>query len=511
MLLIEQIIQQLIGVEEYKKILILNDYLNSNIEVMQKVCSIARIEYFKTRDSLAKDYDVLFVDLEPQEQDELLKHEAILLKNKKNENITLLISNIRTKVQDVKLTFTKIAFTNKSVIEPFLSVKKVANVKFFTQDEAVELMNQTLSDAVSSGVSDIYIRPNKIGYIISFRFHDKVERYKEIDLELGKTLINVIGIRAKMKIESDEPILDGNMMLSLNHAQKEFRVNAIKSAHKQLRDVTIRVAGFFNPYTKMEDLGFSNQILILLREVYHRQKLIIFSAPTGHGKTTALMTILLELVNRHAKVVKTIEDPIEYDLSDYFSNLQINENGSENYFLDYDKGIKSLMRGKPDVILIGEVRDEKSAKGAMSAAMTGHTVFTTLHASKAKSAFSRLKNFNISESDMVENIGAIICMRLEKKLCQECKTFNKETGYYERKIEDKDGEVCLLCKNSGYKNKIILNDVVIMNNNIDSYRDKNAFEANVSYYDTAKYHLESGNISYEDYLTIEKKLKADGL
>lgn len=496
-----------IGESEYKKIINIDDYLESNLELFEKIVTKnIGLKFFGSIKDIEKEGRILFSELTDDEKRILVEMESLMIELDEHKKV-LIITNLNTKIENFSIDYHSIAIGTKSLFKLYMSMKKTKNNTKFTEDEAETLMYTMLGDALRENVADVYIKPNAKGYAINFEVDGKAELYKHIELELGKILIAVIGIKSKIKVETDEPILDGKMKLTINHAKKEFRINAQRSTHNGLRDLTIRVGGFFNPTTKIESLGFNDEIIEIIRENYTKNKLFLLTAPTGQGKTTALLTLLLELVNKHSKVVKTIEDPVEYDLSDYLTQLQINEDGKGKYFVDYDIGIKSLMRGKPHAILIGEIRDIKSAKGAIAAARTGHTVFSTLHTGKASLAFGRLKGFDILESEILENLGTVVSIKLKKKLCDECKVFDEKTKTYKKNTDTET--FCLHCGNKGYQGKILLADSFVLKDNLEEIKinnDEFMYSRRYTYIDSMLDHLEKGRMSLEDFEEYKEEI-----
>lgn len=505
--MLEKKLSQFLSEEEISRIIDIGDYLTSNIEVAKKLFLLLDLKYFESREEINSKYDVIFDELEDYLQSLLLQNKVLLIRNKATKKITLLLTSIETNIQELELSYDYIAYTSSKKIKSNANIAmSSASKRVFTDDEALDLLEEILKDAVVKNIGDVYIRPflsNKSknslkadSYEISFEKNDMKHHYKTIEAVVANALIGVIGVKAGMSVSSNTPIIDGKMEMKINYVIKEFRVNLIRSLHNGLADLTIRVGGFFDTTKKIEDLGFCKSVIDVIRDNYLKKKLFILSAPTGNGKTTAILTILLEIAIKHSKKVSTLEDPIEYQLSNYFSQLQINYDGKGSNYVDYEKGIKAQLRAKPHVLFVGEIRDEKSAIGAINASRTGHTTFTTLHTSRTKLVPSRLSGFGVSENEIIENLGTSICMALEPKLCIDCRKYDMASGYY--KANDKDDYICHACGGAGYYGKVILNDVAVYNNEIESLKDENLYKTRITYDETIQEHLEKGNISFED-------------
>ncbi len=333
----------------------------------------------------------------------------------------------------------------------------------------VRLVNALLSDAVKRGASDIHFEPEE-GFL---RFRYRIDGVLRQIRSLHKNYWSAIAVRLKVMAGLDIAEIrspqDGRISLSLSGRKVDFRVSTLPTIHGE--NIVLRVLDRQKGIVSLEDLDLKTESLNTLKLMVARPEgIILVTGPTGSGKTTTLYSIL-NYMNTESVNIMTLEDPVEYP-STMIRQSSVQESGR----LDFSNGIRSIMRQDPDIILVGEIRDEDTANMAFRAAMTGHQVFSTLHTNSAIGAIPRLLDVGIRPHIMAGNIVGIIAQRLVRRLCERCKE-PYQLGEMERnllalKVTDKQQVIyrpkgCRRCENSGYKGRIALMEVLRFDEEMD--------------------------------------------
>ncbi|MCP5145482.1 MAG: Flp pilus assembly complex ATPase component TadA [Gammaproteobacteria bacterium] len=278
----------------------------------------------------------------------------------------------------------------------------------------VRLVNALLSDAVKRGASDIHFEPED-GFL---RFRYRIDGVLRQIRSLHKNYWSAISVRLKvmsgMDIAETRAPQDGRITLSLSGRIIDFRVSTIPTVHGE--NIVLRVLDRQKGIVSLDELGLDADILQLLKVMVARPEgLLLVCGPTGSGKTTTLYSLLNHL-NTESVNIMTLEDPVEYPLG-MIRQTPINE----TVRLDFASGIRAMLRQDPDIILVGEIRDEDTASMAFRAAMTGHQVFSTLHANSALGAIPRLSDMGVRPDVMAGNVIGILAQRLVRKLRADCR------------------------------------------------------------------------------------------
>jgi general secretion pathway protein E/type IV pilus assembly protein PilB len=277
-----------------------------------------------------------------------------------------------------------------------------------------------------------------------------------------------------MKIISDMNITetrnpqDGRITMNVLGREVSFRVASQPTIHGE--NIVLRILDKQKALLPLEQLGFSETNIRLLHKALKRPEgVIIVTGPTGSGKSTTLYSIL-SYINTMDVNIMTLEDPVEYSLP-IIRQSSIRENSG----MDFASGVKSLMRQDPDIIFVGEVRDEATATMAIRAAMTGHQVFTSLHTNDAVGAIPRLIDIGVTSRMLAGSIIGIVAQRLARKLCGHCKK-QRPANELECKILKVDinnppllyeANGCEKCEHTGYKGRIAMSEILILNDEID--------------------------------------------
>lgn len=340
----------------------------------------------------------------------------------------------------------------------------------------VRLVNALLADAVKRNASDIHFEPEE-GFL---RFRYRIDGVLRQVRSLHKNYWSAIAVRVKvmsgMDIAETRAPQDGRISLSLSGRPIDFRVSTLPTVHGE--NIVLRVLDRQKGVVSFDQLGLKEDAQNTLKLMVARPEgIILVTGPTGSGKTTTLYSIL-NYLNTVSVNIMTLEDPVEYP-----TTMVRQTSVSETSRLDFASGIRSLMRQDPDIILVGEIRDEDTASMAFRAAMTGHQVFSTLHTNSALGSIPRLLDIGVKPDIIAGNIIGIIAQRLIRGLCNSCKEAY-ELGDLERsllglKVTDKQKEIyrnkgCDICDNQGYKGRIALQEVLHFDSDLDELIARNA-------------------------------------
>lgn len=340
----------------------------------------------------------------------------------------------------------------------------------------VRLVNALLADAVKRNASDIHFEPEE-GFL---RFRYRIDGVLRQVRSLHKNYWSAIAVRVKvmsgMDIAETRAPQDGRISLSLSGRPIDFRVSTLPTVHGE--NIVLRVLDRQKGVVSFDQLGLKEDAQNTLKLMVARPEgIILVTGPTGSGKTTTLYSIL-NYLNTVSVNIMTLEDPVEYP-----TTMVRQTSVSETSRLDFASGIRSLMRQDPDIILVGEIRDEDTASMAFRAAMTGHQVFSTLHTNSALGSIPRLLDIGVKPDIIAGNIIGIIAQRLIRGLCSNCKEAY-ELGDLERsllglKVTDKQKEIyrhkgCDVCDSQGYKGRIALQEVLHFDSDIDELIARNA-------------------------------------
>ena len=333
----------------------------------------------------------------------------------------------------------------------------------------VRLVDVMLSDAVKRGASDIHFEPEESFLRIRYRIDGVLRQIRS----LHKTYWSAIAVRLKvmadMNIAETRSPQDGRISRTIIGRQIDFRVASQPTIHGE--NLVLRVLDREKGIIPLEKLELPEESLRTLKIMMSRPEgIILVTGPTGSGKTTTLYSLLNYLSNEQINIM-TLEDPVEYPFP-LIRQTSVNEAAG----MDFASGIKSLMRQDPDVILVGEIRDEETAEMAFRAAMTGHQVYSTLHTNSAIGALPRLRDIGIIPEIMAGNIIGVLAQRLIRKLCKYCKVSYAPSKQELHLLANREGIVakqiykskgCTACDQSGYKGRLALLEILKMNTDLD--------------------------------------------
>ncbi len=339
----------------------------------------------------------------------------------------------------------------------------------------VRLVGALLMDAVKRGASDIHFEPEQAFLRIRYRIDGVLQQIRS----LHKSYWGGVAVRLKvvsgLDIAETRAPQDGRLNMNLCGRPIDFRVSTHPTIHGE--NIVLRVLDREKSIIPMERMGLRSETLEELRLMMTRPEgILIVTGPTGSGKTTTLYSMLTSQ-NTAAVNIMTLEDPVEYPVT-----MMRQTSVAEVNKVDFANGIRSIMRQDPDIILVGEIRDEDTATMAFRAAMTGHQVFSTLHTNSALGVFPRLSDIGILPDIMAGNIIGVVAQRLVRVLCPHCKEAY-EPDEFERKIlrlkpNDKPqiyrAKGCQLCNVNGYRGRMAIIELLRIDSDMDALISRRA-------------------------------------
>ena len=339
----------------------------------------------------------------------------------------------------------------------------------------VRLVGALLMDAVKRGASDIHFEPEYAFLRIRYRIDGVLHQVRSLHKSYWGGVVVRLKVLSGLDIAETRAPQDGRLSMNLCGRPIDFRVSSHPTINGE--NIVLRVLDREKSIIPMERMGLRPNTLEELRIMMTRPEgIVIVTGPTGSGKTTTLYS-LLSYRNTEAVNIMTLEDPVEYPVS-----MMRQTSVAEVNKVDFANGIRSIMRQDPDIILVGEVRDEDTATMAFRAAMTGHQVFTTLHTNSALGVFPRLSDIGILPDIMAGNIIGVVAQRLVRVLCPHCKEPH-ELDDLQRKIlrlkpSDKPKifkpKGCKQCNQTGYRGRMAIIELLRIDSDMDSLISRRA-------------------------------------
>jgi type IV pilus assembly protein PilB len=370
--------------------------------------------------------------------------------------------------QDVEAAFTDVIESNV----------KQAKGSSKAEPPIIKLVETILDYAHQNKASDVHIEPLENKSLVRFRIDGVLHDVVALPLELHPRIVTRIKVLAKLRTDEHQSSQDGKLQYKTQLANKEdldIRVSLVPITEGE--KVVMRLLSERSRQMSLDDLGLQKKDLAKVRSAYQKPHgMILSTGPTGSGKTTSLY-VILQVLNQAKVNIMTIEDPVEYDI-ERVNQIQVNEKTE----LTFAKGLRSIVRQDPDIILVGEVRDEDTAGIAINSAMTGHLVLSTLHTNNAATAVPRLMDLGVEPFLIASSVNVIIAQRLVRKICQKCREsydatpdqvevhLTKETT--QKFFEDKksqtvyQGKGCEVCHHTGYVGRIGVFEVLVLDDDI---------------------------------------------
>jgi type IV pilus assembly protein PilB len=328
----------------------------------------------------------------------------------------------------------------------------------------VKLVNLIINQACEEGASDIHIEPQENDMRIRYRVDGVLQEVMRSPKKIQAGLISRLKIMSDMNIAERRIPQDGRIGLVVGNRAVDFRVASLPSVYGE--QMVLRILEKESIMLTLEDLGFFPETLTNYKKSIGKPYgTILVTGPTGSGKSTTLYATL-NVLNVPEKNIMTIEDPVEYRLAG-LSQMQVNTKAG----MTFAAGLRAVLRGDPDCLLVGEIRDRETALIAIESALTGHLVLSTLHTNDAPSAITRLTEMGVEPFLIASAIDCVLAQRLGRRLCKNCKEKHTMTAQEVKNLgfdaEDKEYEFykpvgCPKCNNTGYKGRMGIHEVMVM-------------------------------------------------
>ena len=365
------------------------------------------------------------------------------------------------------------------------------------ESPAVALLNSIISSAIYKGSSDIHIEPFEDHVAVRYRVDGSLVKIANLPYSIYPSLCVRIKIISKMDITEKRMPQDGSGEFNLNGKKFDLRISTLPVLYGE--KIVIRILYKSKQFSHLDSLGFEYEGISNIRDMLKSSHgIILVTGPTGSGKSTTLYAMLSEIKSNEKNIV-TIEDPVEYMIPG-ISQVSVNKKAG----ITFANGLKNLLRQDPDVIMIGEIRDEETAKIAVRAAITGHLVLSTLHTNDSGGAIARLIDMGIPRYLLADALIGVISQRLVRMICNNCKAEYDE--HDNMKIIGKGGtsykgKGCEKCSFTGYRGRTVIYEIM----NIGSELKKMILESR-SGTELQNFYYKDLNMPLEEYgMSLAKK------
>jgi type IV pilus assembly protein PilB len=355
--------------------------------------------------------------------------------------------------------------------------EEVLSIDRITADSSpiIRLVDSVLFNAIQRRASDIHVETQDREVVVKYRIDGVLyQAMKPIDKRHHSTIISRIKVMSELDIAEKRIPQDGRFKVRFSGRTIDFRVSIMPNVHGE--DAVIRILDKESTNVEFRTLnlnvlGFEDNAKRNLRK-YIREPygMVLVTGPTGSGKTTTLYACLSEIQSSEDKII-TIEDPVEYQLKG-ITQIPVNEKKG----LTFARGLRSILRHDPDKIMVGEIRDEETAQIAVQSALTGHLVFTTVHANNVVDVIGRFLNMNVDLHNFVSALNCVLAQRLVRRICLHCKrpavvsdTLLEDSGLDPDRYRDLtfyEGAGCIECNGTGYRGRMAIAELLNLSDNI---------------------------------------------
>jgi type IV pilus assembly protein PilB len=317
---------------------------------------------------------------------------------------------------------------------------------------AVRLVDSILRGAARRGASDIHIEPLANELLVRYRMDGVLHDFMRVPANLHEEVVSRLKLISGLDITEHRMPQDGRISVRMEAAEFDMRVSTVLVVHGE--KVAIRLLNKSSGALGLGELGMTGRQHDLFEKLIARPYgMVILAGPTGSGKTTTLYAALQE-VDRHRLNVTTIEDPVEYSI-ERVNQIQVNATAG----LTFASALRTVLRQDPDIIMVGEIRDTETARLATQAAMTGHLLFSTLHANDAPSVMDRLKDLDVPPFLIASTLAAAISQRLVRRICPDCAEPHAApehlvAGTVLQNVPLMHGRGCDMCLGTGYRGRV---------------------------------------------------------
>lgn len=346
------------------------------------------------------------------------------------------------------------------IADSYFTEKSHALDKLANDAPVVNLVNSIIIDAIAKGVSDIHIESFSKRCSVRYRMDGLLVHNRTVAGELFSAVSSRIKIMANMNIMERRLPQDGRISVNMHGHDVDLRVSVVPITAGE--SIVLRLLNKRSEPLSLQELGFSHKAEQVMKELYTKTNgLLLLTGPTGSGKTTTLNSIIRELNDPSVKII-TIEDPVEYEI-DGIDQIQTNE----KIGLTFDSILRRVLRQDPNIIMVGEIRDKKTAELAVRASMTGHLVLSTVHTNDSVSVLHRMINMGIEPYLLAGVLRGAMAQRLVRRLCHHCKdSFEPDSmqirlfadhGVKAERLYEKQG--CDQCGHTGYSGRLVISEV----------------------------------------------------
>lgn len=325
----------------------------------------------------------------------------------------------------------------------------------------VRLVNQVIHQALQQRASDIHVDPDQEGVLIRYRVDGMLKTEQILPKSMQSIVVARVKIMANLNIAERRLPQDGRMQVEADLRTVDIRVSTLPTVHGE--KCVLRLLDTKNAVLEVGKLDMAEDNQRLFERMIHTSHgIVLIAGPTGSGKTSTLYAILKALASESRNII-TIEDPVEYQLSG-INQVQVNVPAG----LTFAKGLRSMLRQDPDIVMVGEIRDTETAEIAIRAALTGHLVLSTLHTNDSVSSVTRLVDMGIEPFLIASSLVGVVAQRLVRRVCAECATryvptdaeaaFMAQHGYPVAKLMM--GKGCAVCSKTGYHGRMAIHEVL---------------------------------------------------
>ncbi len=335
------------------------------------------------------------------------------------------------------------------------------------QSPVVKLVNYLLYNAVRENASDIHIEPDDKKLRVRYRVDGRMYEKMCPPYQMHSAIVSRVKIMAELDIAQRRLPQDGGIHVLVEGRPIDLRVSVMPGSFGE--KVVIRIIDPHKVLFNFESLGFTYENLQLFRKVIqYPNGIVLVTGPTGSGKNTTLYAALTELNTEEVNIC-SVEDPVECNIGG-INQFQVNKAAG----FEFSTALRSLLRQDPDIIMVGEIRDEATANIAVQAALTGHLVLSTLHTNDAPGAVIRLLDLGVAPYLVSASLIAVLAQRLVRKICPNCKTEYEPSSSIKKVVEKTSAEAtkfhrgvgCKKCRNTGYAGRIAIHELLVPNEEI---------------------------------------------
>ncbi|MEA1879134.1 MAG: GspE/PulE family protein [Campylobacterota bacterium] len=375
----------------------------------------------------------------------------------------------------------------------------------------IKLVNSLFFQALKKGVSDIHIETNEHKGEVRFRMDGALKKHLDLDKSITSLVISRIKVISNLDISEKRIPQDGRTQLTISGKNIDVRVSILPTYHGER--VVMRILAQSEHIPTLESLGFRDNVTkSLYKLMQHAHGMILVTGPTGSGKSTTLHACLQHVATPDKNII-TVEDPVEYN-ADNISQIQVNSKVG----LTFSAGLRSILRQDPDIIMIGEMRDQETAEIGLRSALTGHLLLSTLHTNDATSALSRLMDMGIENFLISSTLLGVLAQRLARKLCVECKRADYLSPAHAQEAEVPEDKIfyhaegCIHCDFTGYKGRQAIGEIFVVDDTVkemmkDGFNDFEVREAMkkrgmITISDELRNMMLEGTTSYEEAVRV---------